>query len=56
MMQPLKGRSHDEYNTVKRAYGTSIEAYEALLNYPFKYGNFVPCDHFAEVVRGLTAQ
>ena len=44
----------DEYAVVKSLYGTTAEAYDALLAFPFEYGAFVPYEPYAEVLRGLT--
>ena len=50
----IHGKYQNQYDIVGKMYGTSVDAYEALLCYPFKYGNFVPCDLCREAVQGLT--
>ena len=39
---------------VSKMYGTSVDAYEALLNHPFVYGAFMPSSQYDAALRGLT--
>ncbi|CAE7264593.1 unnamed protein product, partial [Symbiodinium sp. KB8] len=55
-MYVLEGKPQNcEFEILRKMYGTDVEAYEALISFPFKFGDFIPDGRYQAVLSGLSS-